>query len=119
MKQWLINLILLVLAIGIGIGLFLMKQRVVEYEKELNSLTNEILADMKEIHTLKADWAVLTEPSRLRHLISESSVKRIDVKQVISPDDVELTPVPVPPVKPFSEEVLPIRESSEVPNDFS
>ena len=104
MRYWWTNLFLLVLAIGIGIGLFLMKQRVVEYEKELNKLTNTILSDMREIHTLKADWAVLTEPSRLRHLIAESSVKRIDVKQIVSPEEVELTPVPVPPVKPFSEE---------------
>ena len=101
MKQWVLNLSLLVLAIGIGIGLFLMKQRVVEYEKELNALTNAILADMREIHTLKADWAVLTEPSRLRHLIAESSVKHIDVQQVVIPTDVELAPVPVPPVKPM------------------
>ena len=104
MKQWLLNLFLLSLAISIGIGLFLMKQRVVEYEKELNALTNTILADMREIHTLKADWAVLTEPSRLRHLVAESSVKHIDVKQVVSPDEVELIPVPVPPAKPFNEE---------------
>lgn len=104
MKQWCINFALLSLAIGIGIGLFLMKQRVVEYEKELNLLTNDILADMREIHTLKADWAVLTEPSRLRHLLAESKVEQIHVKQVISPDEVELTPVPVPPPKPFQPE---------------
>ena len=114
MKQWFLNLFLLCLAIGIGIGLFLMKQRVVEYEKELNALTEKILADMHEIHTLKADWAVLTEPSRLRHLISESSVKPIHVKQVVVPNDVALTPVPVPPVKPFSEELESVQAQSEV-----
>ena len=103
MKQWFVNLILLTLAISIGIGLFLMKQRVVEYEKQLNNLTQTILANMREIHTLKADWAVLTEPSRLRHLISESTVNRIKVDQVVLPEQVELTPVPVPPPKPFQE----------------
>ena len=106
MKHWMINFILFSFVIGIGIGLFLMKQRVVEYEKELKNLTNNILADMHEIHTLKADWAVLTEPSRLRHLLSQSTMARIDVKQVVSPDEVELAPVPVPPAKPFEEEVL-------------
>ena len=114
MKYWLSNLCLLVLAIGIGIGLFLMKQRVVEYEKELAGLTNTILADMREIHTLKADWAVLTEPSRLRHLIAESSVKRIDFEQVVSPNDVALVPVPVPARKPFKEE-----QNAEVSDDLS
>ena len=101
MKKWIINFILLVLAISFGIGLFLIKQRVVEYEKQLASLHKTILANKREIHTLKADWAVLTEPSRLRKLLSESSVHQIHVKQVVSADDVQLTPVPIPPPKPF------------------
>ena len=106
MKYWFMNVLLFTVTITIIIGLFLMKQRVVEYEKQLNNLTQTILANMREIHTLKADWAVLTEPSRLRHLIAESSVKRINVEQVVSPDQVELAPVPVPPVKPFPNEVV-------------
>ncbi len=117
MRQWLINLILLTVAISIGIGLFLMKQRVVEYEKQLNNLTQTILANMREIHTLKADWAVLTEPSRLRHLISESTVNRIKVEQVILPEQVELTPVPVPPKKPFEEETISQNTTKEEGED--
>ena len=104
MKKGLLNLLLFTIAIAIIIGLFLMKQRVVEYEKQLNNLTKTIQENMREIHTLKADWAVLTEPSRLRHLIAESSVKNIKVEQVVSPDEVELAPIPVPPPKPFQEE---------------
>ena len=114
MKRWLWNFFLLMLAIGIGIGLFLMKQRVVEYEKELKIITRNILADMHEIHTLKADWAVLTEPSRLRHLLSESSIQQIDIKQVVIPDEVELTPIPVPPAKPFANETNTESEAADV-----
>jgi len=101
MMKWMVNCFLLVLAISIGIALFLMKQRVVEYEKELNELNNRILMDRREIHTLKADWAVLTEPSRLRRLLAESGVQQIKVQQIVSPVEVALKPVPVPPVKPF------------------
>lgn len=105
MKQWILNFFLLALAISVGIALFLMKQRVVEYEKELKSLNNGILADKREIHTLKADWAVLTEPSRLRKLLAESELKQIKVQQIVSPLEVALKPVPVPPRKPtFDEE---------------
>ena len=100
MKKWLINFALLVLAIGIGIALFLMKQRVVEYEKELSALNTRILKDKREIHILKADWAVLTEPSRLRRLLAESELKQIKVQQIVSPAEVKLNPVPVPPHKP-------------------
>jgi len=107
MKKWLLNLFLSVIAIAIIIGLFLMKQRVVEYEKQLNNLTQIIQENMREIHTLKADWAVLTEPSRLRRLIAQSSVKHINVEQVVLPEQVELTPVPVPPKKPFQDDMNP------------
>lgn len=100
MKKWLVNFSLLTLAIGIGIGLFLMKQRVVEYEKELSVLNAHILKDKREIHILKADWAVLTEPSRLRRLLAESELKQIKVQQIVSPVEVALKPVPVPPQKP-------------------
>ena len=104
MMRWMVNGFLLVLAISIGIALFLMKQRVVEYEKELSALNAHILMDKREIHTLKADWAVLTEPSRLRHLLSESGVQQIKVQQIVSPVEVALNPVPVPPAKPFEPE---------------
>ena len=104
MKQLLLNFFLLALAISVGIALFLMKQRVVEYEKELKSLNNHILADKREIHTLKADWAVLTEPSRLRKLLAESELKQIKVQQIVSPMEVALKPVPVPPKKPIFDE---------------
>ena len=104
MKRWILNFGLLSVAIGIGIGLFFMKQHVVEYEKELARLTNEILADKREIHTLKADWAVLTEPSRLRRLLAQTEVQQIGVKQVVLPEAVALQPVPPPPPKPFNEE---------------
>lgn len=108
MKNWLLNALLLTIAISVGIGMFLMKQRVVEYEKELAGLKRTILADMREIHTLKADWAVLTEPSRLRHLLAQSAVQQIQVKQVVTPEDVALVPVPVPPKKPFEDEIIPV-----------
>ena len=108
MKHWFINLILLSIAIGIGIGLFLMKQRVVEYEKELNRLHNLILADRREIHTLKADWAILTEPSRLRHLLAQTSVQQIQATQIVETAEVELTPLAVPPKKPFKEAEEPV-----------
>ena len=100
MKRGVVSLCLLILAIGVVPALFLMKQRVVEYEKELTRLNAQILMNKREIHTLKADWAVLTEPSRLRRLLAESEVKQIKVQQIVLPVQVALKPVPVPPKKP-------------------
>ena len=78
-----------------------MKYRVVAYEKELASIHRVIINERREIHALKADWAVLTEPSRLRKLIQEKTdFKTIQGKQFIHLADIELKPVPVPPSKP-------------------
>ena len=109
MKQWVVNGCLLCLAISAVPAVFLMKQRVVEYEKELNQLNARILMNKREIHTLKAEWAVLTEPSRLRRLLAESELKQIKVQQIVSPVEVALKPVPVPPRKP----VWPDEEDSQ------
>ena len=71
MRNLMLDFVLICLAFGSGIGLFLMKDRVVAYEKELAAIHRTIIADRREIHALKADWAVLTEPSRLRKLIQD------------------------------------------------
>ena len=115
MKGFVINGILFLLAVGSGIGLFLMKDRVVGYEKELASIHRTIIADRREIHALKADWAVLTEPSRLRKLIQDKTdFKTIQGKQFVQPEDIDLTPVPVPPRKPNFNSTEPVTEKAHV-----
>ena len=117
MKTFVYNFILFMLAVGSGIGLFLMKYRVVEYEKELAAIHRTIINDRREIHALKADWAVLTEPSRLRKLIEErTDFKTIQGKQIVHAEDLDFVPVPVPPVKPNFEpdEVVPETEADHV-----
>ena len=104
MKNFIFNMVLFCIAVGSGIGLFLMKYQVVAYEKELASIHRTIINDRREIHALKADWAVLTEPSRLRKLLAESELKQIKVQQIVSPLEVALKPVPVPPKKPLFQE---------------
>lgn len=115
MKKLFVNFVLLSIAIGIGITLFLMKQQVVEYEKQLATLSTKILQDKRQIHTLKADWAVLTEPSRLKKLLSESQVGFIHANQVVHADEVDLIPVPIPTQKPF-EETQPLSNEEQAPS---
>jgi len=101
MKNLIIDFVLAYLAFGSGVGLFFLKYRVVKYEKELAAIHRTIIADRREIHALKADWAVLTEPSRLRKLIQDKTdFKTIQGKQFIQPEEIEFTPVPMPPRKP-------------------
>ena len=101
MKNLILNLFLFLITVGSGVGLFLMKYRVVAYEKELAAIHRTIINDRREIHALKADWAVLTEPSRLRKLIQEQTdFKTIRGNQFVQPEDIEFVPVPVPMRKP-------------------
>lgn len=55
-------------AAGIGIGLFFLKHEVKEQEARLSNLNQEIRRNQEAIHVLKAEWAYLNDPARLRQL---------------------------------------------------
>jgi cell division protein FtsL len=58
-------LLLIVLA---GTGLFLVKHEVQDREEKLARLDEQIAKDRETIHVLRAEWAYLTQPSRLARL---------------------------------------------------
>ena len=94
MKQSTFNLICLGIAVVSGIGMFLLKYHVLDQEKELAMLRRQIVADRRELHLLKADWAVLTDPQHLRELIKETGLKPLQAKQIVRPEELEDRPLP-------------------------
>ena len=100
MKQSTFNLMCLGVAVLSGVGMFLLKYHVLDKEKELALLRRQILSDNRELHLLRADWAVLTDPQHLRELIKETDLKPFLGKQIVHPDEVENLPAPVPCEKP-------------------
>ena len=94
MKQSTFNLICLGIAALSGIGMFLLKYHVLDQEKELAMLRRQIVADRRELHLLKADWAVLTDPQHLRELIKETGLKPLQAKQIVRPEELEDRPLP-------------------------
>ena len=56
------------MAAVVGIGLFFVKHEVKEQEARLASLNQEIRRNQEAIHVLKAEWAYLNDPARLRQL---------------------------------------------------
>ena len=92
MKQSTFNLICLGIAVIAGVGMFLLKYHVLDQEKELAKLRRQIVADRRELHLLKADWAVLTDPQHLRELIKETNLKPLLAKQIITPEELEDRP---------------------------
>lgn len=93
MKQSTFNLICLGVAILSGVGMFLLKYHVLDQEKELAKLRRQIMSDNRELHLLKADWAVLTDPQHLRQLIKETDLKPFMAKQIVAPEELEDRPV--------------------------
>ena len=92
MKQSTFNLICLGIAIMAGVGMFLLKYHVLDQEKELAQLRRQIITDRRELHLLKADWAVLTDPQHLRELIKETGLKPLQAKQIVNPEKLEDRP---------------------------
>lgn len=93
MKQSTFNLICLGVAILSGVGMFLLKYHVLDQEKELAKLRRQIMSDNRELHLLRADWAVLTDPQHLRQLIKETDLKPFMAKQIVAPEELEDKPV--------------------------
>ena len=89
MKQLTLNLICLTFAILSGIGMFLLKYHVLDQEKELGQIRRQIIEDRRELHVLKADWAVLTDPQHLRELIKGMKLKPYHGQQIVNPNELE------------------------------
>ena len=92
MKQSTFNLICLGLAVIAGVSMFLLKYHVLDQEKELEKLRHQIVSDNRELHLLRADWAVLTDPQHLRELIKETDLKPFEGQQIITPQELEDNP---------------------------
>lgn len=63
----------------------IMKNKVQELEKELNTINSNIKEDIKTIHVLKAEWSHLNNPSRLRELAYKHiSLNPVQAEQIIN-----------------------------------
>lgn len=51
-----------------GVGLFLLKYQVQSLEADLADVERQARADRETIHVLKAEWAYLSDPARIRRL---------------------------------------------------
>ena len=103
MKQMTFNIVCFSVAVLSGVGMFMLKYHVIEQEKKLDFLRSQIINDKRELHLLKADWAVLTDPQHMRELIKETGLKPMQAKQIISPKDLDDKPAPLSKEKISSE----------------
>ena len=66
-------------------GMFVIKNKVISLENELERINAQIREDQNALHVLKAEWTYLNDPSRIRHL-SENHIqmKPLRGEQIIS-----------------------------------
>lgn len=101
MKRFILNFFFILLAMTSGISMFLLKYEVIREEETLYVLQRQIKEDRWEIHTLKADWAHLTDPPRLRTLVDTyTPLQKISSNQVISFEQIMFREIERPKRKP-------------------
>lgn len=96
MKQGLIRLFFVILAVLSGIGLFVLKTKVIEQQRVLKEIHDQISEDSYEIQILKSEWADRNDPENLRRLIKAVNLKLVPITtpQVIQINDLPTKKTP-------------------------
>jgi hypothetical protein len=68
------TLIWTLLVVLAGYAMFQVKYEVSQLDDRLGRVNRQIVADQERIHTLKAEWAVLTQPKRLQELTAHAAL---------------------------------------------
>ncbi|WP_040565990.1 cell division protein FtsL [Magnetospirillum molischianum] len=101
MKRGILGTVLWIgLAACIGVGLFLIKHEVKDQERRLNALNTEIRSNQESVHVLRAEWAYLNDPTRLRALAERHlGMRPVQPTQMASLDVVLRDGLPAPVTK--------------------
>lgn len=79
------SLLGILISCGMAFAVYQTKNQVVNIEKELNHVNNNIITANESIHTLKAEWSYLNTPSRLNKLNNKFlKLRPTAVKQIAS-----------------------------------
>ena len=77
--------VLIALFAAMATGMFVIKNRVIALENDLERINAKIREDQNALHVLKAEWTYLNDPARIRNL-SENHIhmKPLRGEQIIS-----------------------------------
>jgi len=94
----------LLLAAAISVVLFAVKYQVQELEGELTAIERGIVKEERAIHVLRAEWAHLNDPARLRQLAERHlGMGPISARQLESFDGLaERQPAEAPAARPVA-----------------
>ena len=81
----------IVFVLPLALGLFYVKHVVQNLEEDLTQFERSIASDKEEIHVLKAEWAYLSRPERVKNLAS----RYLDLAPTSSDQIADVTSIPL------------------------
>ncbi len=77
--------VLIALFAAMATGMFVIKNKVIALENNLEQINAKIREDQNALHVLKAEWAYLNDPARIRNLSEKHlHMKPLRGEQIIS-----------------------------------
>lgn len=94
------TILALIILAGSAFGLFQVKYRVQALHRDLAEINRQLQEELSATHVLKAEWAYLNQPERLKTLVENHlQLKTITVSQLEDTTTEKPTMVAVAPVK--------------------
>ena len=76
---------LIALFAAMATGMFVIKNKVISLENDLERINTKIREDQNALHVLKAEWTYLNDPARIRNLSKHHAhMKPLRGEQIIS-----------------------------------
>ncbi len=91
MRSTTIATLVIVFLIPLALGLIYVKRIVQNLESDLAALERSINSDQDEIHVLKAEWAYLSRPERVKNL----AAKYLDLQATNSHQIADISTIPL------------------------
>lgn len=95
-----LDVILIVIMIAAAAVTYRVKQRAEQKEVAIAELRSRIAQEEDSIKLLRAEWSMLTEPSRLQKLVDiykdQLGLEPLDPRQIVALKDLPLRPVQLP-----------------------
>lgn len=99
------TVLFLLLAGGISMVLFSVKYQVHDLEAEHKRLVRELDDERRALHVLRAEWATLNDPARIRTLAEDHlGLEPIRPDQVLGVDGVQAIPARALDVEPIAQD---------------
>ena len=91
-------------------GMFVIKNKVIALENDLERINAKIREDQNALHVLKAEWTYLNDPARIRNL----SEKHVHMKPLRGEQIISFSAIPLKTDRTGKENIIRVSYASSV-----